>query len=394
MNTYKLITAMTLCILHASVIPLAFGKENPEAQTIFTSFPSLKVKNAQVHKLILHHENQHDFLTSFNIIEPRISSQANRSKKKDAIMEAIDEGTKDMAQYFKENRIGTFNEYDAEYAQYYSNYVKWKNAEFNIVYVITKSKKHDDLDILGVVLGYSAFKDDVDAIAFKKTYPAEQLQSLQWTGSFGGSLVDAITSMILRKDAEDITTLPTKPSRFQSDERERNRFSSIAEKAPNDIDVYQIGEADFQLIHAALTPPNPRMSDYAAKSKKKDAIMEAIDEGEADIASFLKMNGSGNMNMYDREFAKYHEMLVKYTSETFESAYVITKRNAKKIEILGLILGNACMPPAKSADCLQNTKKIFLTKELTYYGVGSEQISMPNFLQKIIQKNSCSKVYP
>jgi hypothetical protein len=174
---------------------------------------------------------------------------------------------------------------------------------------------------------------------------------------------------------------------------ERYRLSNIVDEASADFDAYKIGDPNFQLIHTVLTPPIPTMSRIAERSSKKEIIMEAIEEGEADIGGYIRVISGGKMNLSDIEFAKYHEMLLKYSSETFESAYIITKRKAKTVEVVGLLLGYFCNSQTP-LDCLQNTKKTLLAKELKYYGIGTEQKSMLTFLQDIIQNESCLKVYP
>ena len=393
MNAYSFIISISACFMYALTIPIASGKENPEAQRVIASIPSLP-KKVQVHKFILNTDNQVDFSKSLKIIEPEISSIARRSKKKEAIIEAFDDGAKDIHQYFQDNGYGSFNEQDAEYAQYYNEYLKWKEATFNVIYAVSTSKKDGNIEIHALVTGYSTFRYINDPITIKSTFSKDKLHELSWEGSLGGSLVNIIKRMILSNDAENITSLPTIPSRFQKDDMERYLISNLVEEASADFDAYKIDDTDFQLIHTVLTPPNPKMSRIAERSRKKEIIMEAIEEGEADIGGYIRVNGGGKMNQSDIEFAKYHEMLLKYSIETFESAYIITKRKAKTVEVVGLLLGYYCNPQIAPLDCLHNTKKTLLAKELKYYSTGTEQKSMLTFLQDIIQKQSCLKVYP
>ena len=108
---------MIACIIHAYAMPIAFGKDNPEAKTIIARFPASYSKKTKVFKLIVNEDNKMAFYHAFNVIEPIQSAQANRSKKKDAIIDAIESGIKDIPSYFKEQHFGTYNENDAAYAQ-------------------------------------------------------------------------------------------------------------------------------------------------------------------------------------------------------------------------------------------------------------------------------------
>ena len=72
-------------------------------------------------------EQEEAFHKTFKHIEPKPTLEAKKSKKKDIISEALDEGEKDLARYLKENGAGTMNEFDAEYARYYIQYQAWKN---------------------------------------------------------------------------------------------------------------------------------------------------------------------------------------------------------------------------------------------------------------------------
>lgn len=393
MNTYSFIPAMIACIIHAYAMPIAFGKDNPEAKTIIARFPASYSKKTKVFKLIVNEDNKMTFYHAFNVIEPIQSAQANRSKKKDAIIDAIESGMKDIPSYFKEQHFGTYNENDAAYAQYFADYLAWKNAQFTILYVLTAPKKGGDMEILGMVTAFATNAEPSEVI-IKQVYTADMLVDVQWKGIKEGNLVDAITNMIHRKDAEDITSLPTIPSRIQQDAIERVHLSNIVKLGRNDIDAYRIGEKEFQLIHAVLTPPLPTMTSIASKSNKKDLIIEAIEEGESDIAMFVRSSSGGILHNSDREFARYQQLISHYMTETFESAFILTKRNAKSIEILALLLNNTCMPLVQEIDCLQKTKKIMLAKELQSHGIGPEQVPLLQYLQEIINNKACKKVYP
>ena len=122
--------------------------------------------------------------------------------------------------------------------------------------------------------------------------------------------------------------------------------------------------------------------------------MEGIDEGESDIATYIKLNGGSQMNNNDREFEKYYRMLQKYTDGTFESAYIITNKFTSSIEVLGLLLNGICIPPTKIKDCLHNPKRTLLAKECALTTVQSQHCTLLDYLNKLIKKSTCKKVYP
>ena len=98
------------------------------------------------------------------------------------------------------------------------------------------------------------------------------------------------------------------------------------------------------------------------------------------------------MNLNDHEFAKYYSMLLRYEGETFQSAFVATKRNAKTIEIIGLLVGSGCIIP--TTECLENVNKVYLPKEMLSVGVGTDKISLMDYLKNIILDKFCQKIYP
>ncbi len=340
-------------------------------------------------------EQEEAFHKTFKLIEPKPTLEAKKSKKKDIISEALDEGEKDLARYLKENGAGTMNEFDAEYARFYIQYQAWKNEQFNCVYVITIAKKRDKFTILSAVTGFVSHPSQKqEQVEFRAIIISKQLDSLNWLGTIPGSVSDELKRIIIRMDAEDITTLPTRPSRVQRDEMARSRLAHAVEHNVKDIQIFSIPHEEFQVVHASLTPSNPTMTAEANASRKKDIIMEGIDEGESDIATYIKLNGGSQMNNNDREFEKYYRMLQKYTDGTFESAYIITNKFTSSIEVLGLLLNGICIPPTKIKDCLHNPKKTLLAKECALTRVQSEQSSLLDYLNKLIKKSTCPKVYP
>lgn len=340
-------------------------------------------------------EQEEAFHKTFKLIEPKPTLEAKKSKKKDIISEALDEGEKDLARYLKENGAGTMNEFDAEFARFYIQYQAWKNEQFNCVYVITIAKKRDEFTILSAITGFvSQPSQKQEQVEFRIVFTSKQLDSLNWLGTIPGSVSDELKRIIIRMDAEDITTLPTRPSRVQRDEMARSRLAHAVEQNVKDIQVFSIPYEEFQVVHASLTPSNPTMTAEANASRKKDIIMEGIDEGESDIATYIKLNGGSQMNSNDREFEKYYRMLQKYTDGTFESAYIITNKFTSSIEVLGLLLNGICIPPTKIKDCLHNPKKTLLAKECALTTVQSQHCTLLDYLNKLIKKSTCKKVYP
>ena len=384
-------TFMALCFAP----PIISGNKNPEAQRVLQHVKVRTISNARVYKIMLDEEQEEMFYKTVKLIEPKPTIEAMRSKKKDIISEALDEGEKDLAKYLKENGAGTLIEFDVEYAQFYIEYQAWKNAKFNCVYVVTQAKKNDDFTLLNAVTSFvSQTSKKQEQVEFRTVFTSEQLDSINWSGNVPGPLSDEIKRIIIRMDAEDITTLPTKPSRVQRDEMERSRLAHAVENNVQDIKIFSIPHEQFQIVHASLVPPNPTMTAEANASKRKDIIMEGIDEGESDIATYIKINGGSQMNNNDREFEKYYRMLQMYTQRTFESAYIITNKYTTSIEVLGLILNGTCIPPTKIADCLYNPKKTLLAKECAQTIVQSEQSTLLEYLNNLIKRSTCTKVYP
>lgn len=383
------------CVALCFTPPIISGNKNPEAQRVLQHVKEQTISNTRIYKIMLDKEQEEAFHNTFKLIEPKPTIEAMKSKNKDIISEAIDEGETDLAKYLKEQGSGRFNEFDAEYARFYTEYKAWHNARFNTIYVLVKPLKNNDINIVGAVTGFiSKFSKSSDDIGFRNTYTSKQLDSLNWLGTIPGSVSDELKRIIIRMDAEDITTLPTRPSRVQRDEMARSRLAHAVEHNVKDIQVFSIPYEEFQVVHASLTPSNPIMTAEANASRKKDIIMEGIDEGESDIATYIKLNGGSQMNNNDREFEKYYRMLQKYTDETFESAYIITNKFTSSIEVLGLMLNGTCIPPTKITDCLHNPKKTLLAKECALIRVQSEQSSLLDYLNKLIKKSTCPKVYP
>lgn len=395
MNTIIKYLGVCACMALYFSPPIKCGNNNPEAQRVLQSLNAKSLSKARVYKILIDADQEEEWFRTFNIIEPKPTFEARKSKKKDIISEAMDEGEKDLAGYLKANGGGSMNEFDAAYARFYLEYQAWKIARFNVIYVVTNHKNNTDYSILGAVTGFSSQDaQQQNKVDIRNIYTPKELDSIKWTGMVPGALSDELKRIIFRLDAEEITILPTKPSRKQIDELERSRLAHAVEGNAKDIQIFSIPHEQFQLIHASLVPPIPSMSAEANTSKKKDIIMEGVDEGEADIAMYIKLNGGSQMNNSDREFERYYSMLQKYTDNTFESAYIVTNKKSSSMKVLGLLLSGVCIPPTKIADCLHKPKKTLLAKECSMTKAASHEYSLLDYLNKLIADSTCKNVYP
>lgn len=393
MKTIYIIKGMLLCCFIAVLSPLLMSKENPEAKLVIQSLSIDKKKDISVFKIIVDNDQETEYLTSFNIIEPSISMEARNSKKKDILAEFLEDAIENIDSVLKADGHGKLNAQDLEYMKYYRAYSAWRKAKFNTMYVVTsKPNSKGDFSIIGALTAYQSPMGKEPYFETKALFSGKQLDTMQWKGISPGTLARHIEHTIARMDAEDITALPTKLSRMQKDELERNQLRNAVSLRRTDIDIYHIPMKHFEVVHAALVAPSPEPTMKAILSKKKDIIMEAIEEGEVDIPSYIKTNGGGSMNIHDHAFARYYSMLLKYEEGSFKSAFIVTKRNVKTIEIVGLLVGGVCIIPNK--DSLENIWKTYLAKELKVVGTRNNNISLMEFLQNIIVDSSCQKVYP
>lgn len=393
MKTLYVMKGMLFCYIVTVCSPFLLSKENPEAQLILQALSIPKKANAYVFKIILDKDQETEYQESFNIIEPIISTEARKSRKKENIVELVDDEVENIDSALKVEGHGKLNAQDFEYLRYYKTYLAWKKAVFNVIYIVTsKPTKSGPVKILGALTAYKSPMNAESYFEKKGLYSRKQLDSMQWNGMFPGTITSHFENTIARMDAEDITILPTKPSRKQMDESERSHLINAVALGLKDVDMYHIPIQHFEKVLSALVPPSPSMSKQANLSKKKEIIMEAIEEGEADIPSYLKANGGGSMNLNDHEFAKYYSMLLKYEGEKFQSAFIATKRNAKTTQIIGLLVGSGCIIP--STECLENVNKVYLPKEILSVGVGTDKIFLIDYLTNIMLDKSCQKIYP
>lgn len=138
----------------------------------------------------------------------------------------------------------------------------------------------------------------------------------------------------------------------------------------SNVFIFQVDDGTVSAINPLLGVPEPKMNAAANRSKKKDQVQEAIDEGEADVAGYLKNNGGGNMNNDDREYEKYYRLYTKWQDELFSRAYIVTTRfrTGEPFEIIGLLTSGNKEMVSKIDENIDPPKGIFLANELQRVG--------------------------
>jgi hypothetical protein len=138
----------------------------------------------------------------------------------------------------------------------------------------------------------------------------------------------------------------------------------------SNVFLFQVDDQTVSAINPLLGVPEPKMNSAATRSKKKDQIQEAIDEGEADVAGYLKTNGAGNMNNDDREYEKYYRVYTKWQDELFSRAYIVTTRfrTGEPFEIIGLLTSGNKEMVSKIDENIDPPKGIFLANDLQRVG--------------------------
>ena len=138
----------------------------------------------------------------------------------------------------------------------------------------------------------------------------------------------------------------------------------------SNVFLFQVDDGTVSAINPLLGVPEPKMNSAATRSKKKDQIQEAIDEGEADVAGYLKTNGAGNMNNDDREYEKYYRVYTKWQDELFSRAYIVTTRfrTGEPFEIIGLLTSGNKEMVSKIDENIDPPKGIFLANDLQRVG--------------------------
>jgi len=138
----------------------------------------------------------------------------------------------------------------------------------------------------------------------------------------------------------------------------------------SNVFLFQVDDGTVSAINPLLGVPEPKMNAAATRSKKKDQVQEAIDEGEADVAAYMKANGAGNMNNDDREYEKYYRLYTKWQDELFSRAYIVTTRfrTGEPFEIIGLLTSGNKEMVSKIDENIDPPKGIFLANDLQRVG--------------------------
>ncbi len=138
----------------------------------------------------------------------------------------------------------------------------------------------------------------------------------------------------------------------------------------SNVFLFQVDDGTVSAINPLLGVPEPKMNAAATRSKKKDQVQEAIDEGEVDVAGYLKTNGGGNMNNDDREYEKYYRLYTKWQDELFSRAYIVTTRfrTGEPFEIIGLLTSGNKEMVSKIDENIDPPKGIFLANDLQRVG--------------------------
>lgn len=138
----------------------------------------------------------------------------------------------------------------------------------------------------------------------------------------------------------------------------------------SNVFLFQVDDGTVSAINPLLGVPEPKMNAAATRSKKKDQVQEAIDEGEADVAAYMKANSAGNMNNDDREYEKYYRLYTKWQDELFSRAYIVTTRfrTGEPFEIIGLLTSGNKEMVSKIDENIDPPKGIFLANDLQRVG--------------------------
>jgi hypothetical protein len=138
----------------------------------------------------------------------------------------------------------------------------------------------------------------------------------------------------------------------------------------SNVFLFQVDDGTVSAINPLLGVPEPKMNAAANRTKKKDQVQEAIDEGEVDVAGYLKANGGGNMNNDDREYEKYYRLYTKWQDELFSRAYIVTTRfrTGEPFEIIGLLTSGNKEMVSKIDENIDPPKGIFLANDLQRVG--------------------------
>ena len=168
-------------------------------------------------------------------------------------------------------------------------------------------------------------------------------------------------------------TLASMPLFAQQTAQIRSILNNFKSYRYSDVFLFKLDDAAVTAINPLLGVPEPKINTAANRSKKKDAIQEAIDDGETELVKVIKEKSGTNMNNDDREYEKYYRVFKKWQDELFSRAYIVTNRfkTGDPFEIIGLLTSANKDLVSKLDECIDPPKGIYLSNDL-------ERISSPD----------------
>lgn len=389
-----MIKKCAIIIMFLTGIIKAFSEEySLDARYVLMNIPKEYRVNSRIYRLSLHKEKRDAFMKAMNMIEPRMSTMAAKSQKKEIIQDAIDDGLTDMHSFHIENDHVKLNERDSAYFEYYNKYVTWHNVTFNRLYIITSNRNKQGMyDIKGVLTGNTSPLDNT--ILVNKTFNSRnELNNMpSRSSSRMKTMIEDLHSLIDNREVEDITNRNIIPSLYHEHEIKKG---SLIISIMDGFDIYNVHELPQSItldIQQQIIGPMPILNPQAKKSRKQSYIIEGIESGESDIPAFLKMNGNGLMNAQDHAFADYHESYLQWKDMLFTHAYIITKKDNSTIE--GLILTESKYEPLGDNEAFNYAKQVYLSHELSKMTLGSNNGSLVDQLLKLLQDKKIKQVNP
>jgi hypothetical protein len=193
------------------------------------------------------------------------------------------------------------------------------------------------------------------------------------------------------------TFLAALPAGAQQTAQIRSILGNFKSYRYSNVFLFKLDDAAVTAINPLLGTPEPKMNAAANRSKKKDAIQQAVDDGETDIAKAVKDNGGGVMNNDDREYEKYYRLYKKWQEELFSRAYIVTTRfrSGDPFEIIGLLTSANKELVAKLDECVDPPKGIFLSNELERIGspdTNGVAKTLYQYLERKIVQNDAENV--
>ena len=394
MNTIFLMRSTLFIILFFCIISDSIADElSLEARNTFMNLPKEYRERTKIYKIVLNKEMQNAFMQSMNMVQPKIDNLARQSRRKEDIQEAIDGGLTDMKLFLQDNPHLKLNRQDSSYFNYYKEYTKWNNTTFNIMYILTSiPNRKGEYALKGVLTGMISTLDA--SLFINKVFTlGNELSMLPARKSSGArNLYEDIQSLIDKGEVEDITYREIIPTRNHAFEREKASLILSILNGFSNVNVHTVPSTVTQDLQESIVGPMPVLNAKAKISRKKDEIIDGIESGEAQIDVFLRLNGFGAMNAYDRAFAKHHESYIIWKEDAFSDTYVITKKDNSTI--LGLILTECNDDQSTSLSCFEHAKKTLLPHELSGIRTKSEGQSLHTLLQNMLIKKQLKQVNP